>query len=181
MLVPGSKSLPLNYRKVIAGFFTKLDAWQFEGRLVVKTLKDSRHANLQWSHSIELDKLQLSGPFGQGATQILIYPDSIQITNSNGKIEVSENPERALERLFGFKVPLSALKYWVLGVTEPNAKNCIEIDANGFLRKIWHQDWEVFIKKYRSLHKYTVPKLIEIKNDDVVFKLVIDRWNQGIE
>ncbi len=159
----------------------KLDAWRFEGRLAVKTHNDSWHANLEWSHSFELDKLQLSGPFGQGATQILIYPDSIRITDSKGNTEVSENPGRTLERRFGFKAPLSALKYWVLGVTEPNAKNCIENDTNGFLRKIWHKDWEVFIKKYRVLNKYTVPKLIEIKNDDVILKLVIDRWSQGVE
>ena len=159
----------------------RLDEWQFEGRLLVKTHKDSWHANLEWSHALELDEIQLSGPFGQSATRIVVFPDSLRITDSEGNIEESGNPSKALARRFGFKVPLSALKYWVLGVTEPNAKNCIENDTNGLLRKVWYQGWEVSLKKYRVLTKHTVPKLIEIKNDDAVLKLVIDRWGQGVE
>jgi len=172
---------PSNRSETDRQILYRLGVWQFQGRLVVKTHKDSWHANIDWSHTFGLDTLQFSGPFGQGATRILVYPDSIRIIDSKGNIDISENSQRTIYRRFGFQVPLSSLKFWVLGVTEPDVKNCIENDADGFLRKIWYQDWEVFIKKYMVSDKYTVPKLIQIKNKDTVLKLVIDHWSQGVE
>ena len=43
----------------------EIDRWSFEGRLSVRTKKDSWQANIGWVHGFGGDELKLSGPLGQ--------------------------------------------------------------------------------------------------------------------
>lgn len=158
---------------------SSVDAWVWNGRIAVKTATDSWHANLDWQHLVGNDQLHLSGPFGQGGVRILVQPGSIQITDAKGNSEASDWPERMLHRRFGFAVPLSALRYWILGLEEPGSTNTIEFDSNGFLRKIVYQAWEVQITKYMFSNGYTIPRKIQIKREDMILKLIVDHWRQG--
>lgn len=173
---PDSISVSQNHRKALY----ELDAWSLTGRFGVRTVNDALQGNLDWRHFMDEERLRLSGPFGRGAVQITVKRDFIRITDSKGNSKVSHDPEKALFQRLGFAVPLTALKYWLLGLEVPGVVSRSEVDAEGKLKKLIHNGWEVQILEYMAAAGHAIPRKIRISRDDVVLKLIIDRWRSGV-
>ena len=153
-----------------------LKVWRLEGRVGVQTAKNAWHANLFWDHEADQDRLRISGPLSQGLLSIIVQKDLIYVSDGSGKGEMSRDPVALLERRLGFAVPLSSLRYWVLGVPDPVETFVTEVaDANSsrrFLQKGWLLDVERLVK----VGRFSVPQKVLIQGGGVKLKLIADYW-----
>lgn len=151
-----------------------LASWRLEGRVGVQTRKDAWQANLFWEHEGHQDRLRISGPFSQGAVSIILQDDLIYINEGNGVVESSRNPDAMLKARLGFAVPLSSLRYWVLGVPSPEAQHTVERDSSG--TGFRQSGWLLRFDRFVNVRDLVLPKKMMIQGDEVKLKLFADEW-----
>ena len=158
------------YSKTESLLLYKLEQWSLDGRLSITGRNDSWTANLDWQHSADKEQINLSGPLGQGATRIQLSQGIVTIDKGDGKPQSSKQPETFIAQQLGMDIPLQALRYWVIGLPSPN-QDFVET-ATGFKQAGWLIDY----KQMQSINGHTLPYKINVTNNQVKLKLVIDEW-----
>jgi len=150
--------------------------WKLEGRIAVKAGLEGWNANLSWAHEDRQDRLLISGPFSQGAVSIIVQADLVYINEGNGVVSSSREPDELLKSKLGFSVPLHSLRYWVLGLPDPDVEYQTTVDTangpNGFAQ----QTWKLVFENYEKLGDYFMPHKITVQGNGVRLKLVVDDW-----
>jgi len=154
-----------------------IKAWTMEGRIAVHAESDAWQAGFSWRHDEKDDVLHIAGPLGQGAIDIVVREQWIEITRSDGTREVSERPQELLRARLGVAVPLSALRYWVLGVAEPDYEHVARYDAVGQLRALKQLGWDVIYERYSSEGVWILPKKMLITQAGMTLKIIVDQWH----
>ncbi len=153
-----------------------LESWRINGRVGVRSADESWQAGLVWNHDRGVDRLYLSGPFGQGALSIKISGGYIRVASADGTVEESEDPVQMLESILGVTVPVQALRYWLLGLSDPDAAGDSEYDRMGRMVKLNQLGWVTRYEDYRIVQQWYVPRKLSVANESTTVKLVIDDW-----
>jgi outer membrane lipoprotein LolB len=143
--------------------------WQLQGRLLLKG-DDVLTANIQWQHDALVDDLRLAGMLGLGAVRITLSESEITLDQGQGNKKVSRDIDAFIAQEIGFIVPISALRFWVLGV--PLQNEPVRQFADGFEQFGWRI-------KYRGYLQTTVgamPYKISVTKNSLKLKLIVDQW-----
>lgn len=144
-----------------------LKTWSFRGRLGIK---GQPVIDINWEHRVGQDSLKLSGPLGQGAKEVTFSDDYIQVKDGVNKIESFGAPDEFIQKRLGIEVPVSHLRYWVIGLPDPNFAYLAE--KNGFTQTNWKVEYQqVSIKSGQSL-----PHKVQFERNNIKLKLFIDQW-----
>jgi outer membrane lipoprotein LolB len=165
--------------KVPDGFYSQearthlygIREWHLEGRLAISAPKDSWSANIEWKHLPDSEKIKLSGPLGQGAVIIELTDGIVKIDRGGGNVQTSSQPEEFINQQLGMFVPLQSLRYWAIGLPEPEEEFQATID--GFVQ----DGWLIAYKEMRKTGDETMPHKMAVSNKQVKLKLLIDQWN----
>ena len=150
-------------------------SWSFAGRMAVSDNNDSFSASIAWEHRGRQDKLELAGLFGQGRTLIELTDNGVVIDNGDERLQYSGNADEVISRKVGVDIPVSALKYWVLGLVEPEA-DYNEL-GNGFVQS----GWNVMYLQMQAVGGDDMPRKIRVEQDDVKLKLIINNWDLPLD
>ncbi len=154
-----------------------LNHWRLEGRIAVQSTNDAFQANLFWEHENRQDRLRVSGPFSQGVLSIVLQDDQILIRDSNGVAKSSRNVKALLKQELGFAVPLSSLRYWVLGISEPAGAPVQAVyDQVGRLRQLRQNGWILDFQNFVAVGDYVLPQKLAARGADLKLKLFVDDW-----
>jgi outer membrane lipoprotein LolB len=153
-----------------------LKVWQLEGRIGVQTANDAWQANLFWEHDAEQDRLRVSGPFSQGMVSIILQKDLIYVNEGDGVTELSRDPDAMLKDRLGFAVPLSSLRYWIVGLPDPNETHTPVYGESGSLLGFRQSGWTLQFQNYMNVGDRVMPQKIAIQGPDVRLKLIADSW-----
>lgn len=145
--------------------------WQLEGRLSIAGLKDSWTANLLWQHLPDEENIKLFGPLGQGAVSIQLWADRVKIDRGAGRVQTSDDPEQFIKQQVGLAVPLHSLRYWAIGLPEPDAD--YQTTADGFVQF----GWLVAYKAMQAKGVEMLPQKMSVSNSDIKLKLIVDQWS----
>ena len=145
-------------------------SWSFTGRMAVSDENDSFSASIAWKHQNRQDKLELAGLFGQGRTLIELTDDGVVIDYGDERLQYFGNADEVVSRQVGVDIPVSALKYWVLGLVQPKAE--YEMLENGFIQS----GWNVKYLQMQLVGPDDMPRKIRVEQDDVTLKLIINQW-----
>lgn len=148
----------------------KLEKWTLEGRLSITGRNDSWTANIDWQHGLNKEQIKLSGPLGQGATLIQLTDGMVTIDRGDGKPQSSSQPEAFINQQLGMFVPVQSLRYWVIGLPEPNT-DFVET-ATGFKQA----GWLIEYKQMQNVQATTMPYKLNVTNEQVKLKLIVDQW-----
>jgi outer membrane lipoprotein LolB len=79
----------------------------------------------------------------------------------------------------GFDPPLSALRYWVLGVPDPAQPASESLDAaQQRLSALTQEGWHVEYQSYGSAGGETLPARMTLRRDQVRVRLLVDDWQR---
>jgi outer membrane lipoprotein LolB len=115
--------------------------------------------------------IKLSGPLGQGAVLIQLNTEGVTIDRGGGDVKTSADPEALINQEIGLFVPVTSLRYWVVGVPE-KSKEATKIE-NGFEQMGWRNQY----KAMQSVKNYLLPRNMTVANETVKLKLFIDQWS----
>lgn len=159
-------------RAVLGG----LETWEFQGRIAVRAGDEGFNGNLRWWQNGDLFLATVSGPFGAGAVRIEGDERLVRITDPDGEVSEMEDAERELQRRYGWTMPVASLRYWTLGIPDPDHPFHYEFDEHGQLRLLEQRDWVVTIDEYRDGGGQPMPRRLSASNPESRVRLVIDRW-----
>lgn len=148
----------------------QLSEWRFHGRLALRSRQDSWSASIDWRHAGDHDRMILSGPLGQGGVSIELTMQDISIDRGDGQIMRSVYPDRLIREQLGVFVPVRALRYWVIGLTEPGSD--YRDIAGGFEQS----GWQVRYLQFMRAAGQAMPRKMTVTSNETKLKLIIDQW-----
>ncbi|PKM36478.1 MAG: outer membrane lipoprotein LolB [Gammaproteobacteria bacterium HGW-Gammaproteobacteria-10] len=151
--------------------FYQLQEWSLDGRVSLTARSDSWSAAIEWRRVDSDEIIRISGPFGQGAVNIHIADDYVDVDRGEGAVRYYDWSDEFITEQLGFYVPLRSLRYWVVGLTDPNES--VENIGNGFIQ----DNWTIRYRKMQKTDRGVLPYKIDVSNPEVKLKLIIDQWN----
>lgn len=154
-----------------------LENWSLQGRIAVNDQSQGWHATVRWQQNNADYSIELIGPFGQGRIRIDGSPGGVVLQSAEGVVN-ADNAETLLEQATGIRVPVSGLRYWVLGVPAPDRKiQTTTGNGHGQIASLRQDGWLISYPRYSSdAGGLQLPKLINATQHDIKVKLVIDAW-----
>lgn len=152
-----------------------LDHWHLKGRLGLSVPGDSGTLSLEWQQNKESYLIYLDGPLGQSVAKINGQPGSVAL-EASGKRYHDQNPEKLLSELTGWDLPVSLLRYWIMGLPSPESHASIQLNNQGHPDLITQQGWQVEYLQYKEFSGITLPVRIKVRQGEVQATLFARSW-----
>lgn len=154
-----------------------LSAWRAEGRLAVRTRNDAGNAHFTWiDQGDDGFRLRLEGPLGQGGGRMSVNGEQAVLTTGDGQRYVDRDAGRLLEDLYGWDIPVTGLRQWLVGL--PGADADYELDQFGRIASLDWRGWHIEYRRYRPVGDLDLPAtLVATRTDtDTGIRVAIDQW-----
>lgn len=150
------------------------ERWQLDGKIGIRYPQHLDSAGIRWQQQDDEYRITLSGPFGQGA-QLHGMSGFAELKMANKEYR-SRSPESLMQQVFGWHLPVSMARYWVLGRTDPDYPvSPLDDDdkAVGF-----HQlGWKIrVLSTMRVKSGLTLPRKIVVSRKDLSITVVVKNW-----
>ncbi len=137
-------------------------------------------ADLHWRQlDRERFELRLSGPFGAGAVSIAGGPERVEVRTRDGS-QFTTDPEQWIRERIGWALPVSGLRYWVIGLPAPGSPARIELNALGEIAVLQQDGWTLEYQEYQEYQSPgggpTLPRRLQLAGSEVSLRLIADRW-----
>lgn len=152
------------------------DDWAFSGRIGIRTEDDGFNASLRHSQRGRRFESTLGGPLGVGKLRIEGNARRILLIDRDGRRIVLDEPEADLQRLYGWTIPVTSLRFWALGVPDPDSPAEVTLDADARLAELRQRGWRVVVDRYRDYRDAALPRRITASNGTTRVRVVIDQW-----
>ncbi|HEY0720897.1 MAG TPA: lipoprotein insertase outer membrane protein LolB [Gammaproteobacteria bacterium] len=157
-----------------------LQRWQLTGRLAIQSDDEGWNATLIWRQEHEHYRMQLVAPLGQGSLQLQGDQQQVELRTSEGNSAIAADPDALIFSETGWRVPVSALRYWVLGLAAPGEAGTV-LDEFGRLQRLKQAGWEVEFLDYTMHGTTELPARLFVSNHKAQVRLVIKRWELADE
>ncbi len=153
------------------------DHFDLRGRVAVAAGREGFNANLHWAQEGARTQLTLQGPLGAGAVEVSAWGNELEIVTARGPRLDSAAAHAELAARLGFDPPLRRLRYWILGVPDPEHPGTEELDERqqhlkGLTQAGWHIDYGVYV----AVGAEMLPARLTLRRDAVRVRLLVDDW-----
>jgi len=156
---------------------TELPYWELDGRIGVTVDKEAYNGSLKWEQEGEDLDFRFRGPLGIGGIRIHgTLGEQVRIKTTRGEEFFLTDMEAEIEEKLGWQLPISSLRYWILGITDPNFDTAVEIDENDLLVELEQNEWVVSYDKYMDVNGRLLPKKMKVVGPKTKIRLVINEW-----
>lgn len=170
--------LDWDQREVALG---QLANWQAHGRIAVKSDDGGGQGKLHWYQTNAQARIQLSGPFGVGAYELAWDSDSLVVSTKAGEVTAAYAGPLAAEQFLvdqlGWSFPAISIRYWILGIVDPQFTSARQFDRDGWLIGIEQNDWSIAYDGFLLHQDQWLPHKIVMQNDNARVKLIVDQWD----
>ena len=150
--------------------------WEFRGRIAVKAGDEGFNGKFNWVQTGDNFYATVGGPLGIGTVKIEGSERNIVLTDKDGIETLLEDPETELYFRYGWTIPVASLRYWALGIPDPESSAATEVDESGRLASLRQGNWDVIISRYRESAGQQMPRTLTATNPDTRVRMVIDKW-----
>src|SRR5271168_5148516 len=147
-------------------------AWQLDGRAAVALGTQGWQATLNWRQADVHAEVRLAGPFGIGALLLKQEPDGLSLNGAPPSDAVTSQ----LQERLGFALPLDELRFWLLGVPDPDSPADLTRNAQDRVLHMSQDGWSLDYDRYMRVSGDLLPAHLTLSRDDVRVRIVIDRW-----
>lgn len=186
VLMAGCATRPLQLEDGIdwdqrAAQLVEMPVWRAQGRIAFKSGKEGGQGNMTWVQEDTGTHISLRGPFGAGAYEIAWDAERVVVNSKKGEQVASytgrDAADRFLERQLGWSFPARSIRYWLLGVADPEYDSRRRLDEAGWLSHIDQNGWAVEYSRFDEVGDQYMPGKIVMENDRARVKLVVDKWS----
>ena len=153
----------------------ELAAFAFNGRVATRHNGERTSAGVRWTHRGAEDEILLLAPFGQTAARIFSDASGV-LLEASGKEYFEQDAETLTERVLGWHLPLSGMRYWVLALPASGTTAVIERAENGQVKVLRQDGWEIIYTRYATEMPGSLPLRLTLRRDGMEMQLLIDEW-----
>lgn len=158
-----------------------VDQWRVGGRISVRTGEEAAHGRLQWQQEGDRYDVRISGPFGSGTVRLAGDPAAATLWVDRQPPIRSNDPEVLLYRQTGWWIPVGALRYWMLGLPDPQMESDRKLDGRGRLELLRQAGWEIRFLDYERRGGLELPGRIFVSKGEGEVKVAVQRWSVPVE
>ena len=157
-----------------------LEQWEVYGSIALRTEERRWSATIRWQQYGDNTRIDLSGPFGQGAARISARPGHVELLDAHGKRHRAQTMEALLEQEFGWLIPLSGMGYWVRGLSAPELGPATHtLDPWGRVATLHQAGWTIRYARYTE-GILALPTRITASRSTLEARFVVKRWNTDL-
>jgi outer membrane lipoprotein LolB len=153
----------------------EMSAYAFNGRVVAKHEGERSTAGVRWTHKGVEDEILLLAPLGQTVARIFSDAQGV-LLEASGKQYFEQDAEALTERVLGWHLPLSGMRYWVLALPAAGSEAAIERDENGQIKVLRQDGWEINYTRYAAEKPDSLPLRMTLQRNGMEMLLLIDEW-----
>ena len=147
------------------------------GRVAILNETEAWHLNVDWQQYNGSYRIEMWGPFGSGRVQLQGNEHGVRLIDSEQRVYYSHDPESLLYRHTGVHMPVTGLRYWILGLADPGrSQQQPVVDQYGRLASVQQNDWNVELKRYTRIGQLELPDKLSVNKDHIQVKMVVDNW-----
>jgi len=150
--------------------------FELDGRVAASDGQQGFSAGLRWRQQNDTAVLDLTAPLGFGAAHIEQTAGSLTVTTSKGVTLQHAAASEELAATLGFEPPLSSLRYWVLGASDPSFPAQESIDAQQRLTHLEQDGWHVDCEDYALVGQQWLPRRLTVTRQALRLKLIVNTW-----
>lgn len=154
-----------------------LQTWTLNGRVAVSTAADGFSGGLAWRQEGPRAEIELRGPLGGVALAIRLDGAAMTVTDGNGDSVEGEAAQDFVAAEIGAPLPMSELRYWLIGVPAPDLPHRETIGADGRLAGLEQAGWHLRYARYETVDGLALPARIEIESTAARLRLVVSSWS----
>ncbi len=157
-----------------------IEQWSAVGKLGMQSAQESWTAGLTWRQDRDSYRLRLSGPLGQGLMELRGSPGLVEMRTSDDAVYRARTAEELMQTHTGWRVPLSGLRYWIIGLPDPEAAVIdLQLDPVGQLAELRQLGWRIRYQRYAEFDGVALPTRLTLENAQLRAKLVVRSWRTG--
>ena len=104
-------------------------------------------------------------------------PGGVVLRTSKEERFAADVPEELLREMTGWSMPVSGLRYWLLGVSEQEAAiEGVQLDLGGRLESLRQAGWTIEYLKYDRVGGVQLPAKLYLQGSRVSVRIVINHW-----
>lgn len=153
-----------------------LSDWELYGRVGFINGKDSGSGSLDWRQQGSESSLDFHGPLGAGAVHIEGDASAMHVKTSRGDDFVTTDPEADLGERLHQPLPVLSLRYWILGLADPEVPFTKSNDVHGELTSLDQSGWHVEYQEYAEVQGYGLPTRLTLERGPVRIKVAVSDW-----
>lgn len=154
-----------------------LGHWEAEGKIALRLENDNQSGFFNWTQHDDNYAIHIFGPFGRGTTWLRSTSHGVTLENAETGPRQAETPEALMEQVLGWQVPVSSLRYWMLGIADPHHPvEQLDLDAQGFARTLHQQGWNVEFQNPQRVRGMQLPGRIRASREQMRVTVAVNRW-----
>jgi outer membrane lipoprotein LolB len=146
--------------------------WQLDGRAAAALGQQGWQASLDWRQNGNASELHLAGPLGIGALVLNMSPAGLALNGAPPSPAVAAQ----LEARLGFELPLENLRFWLLGIPNPDVPFELTRNASDRAQHLSQAGWSIDYDQYRPQGGDELPARIVLSRADARVRIAVDRW-----
>ncbi len=150
--------------------------WEFHGRIGVSSSDEGFNGKLWWWRRGDDFRASIGGPLGVGTVRIAGIGSKFTITDKDGAEVEIRDAETELQAMYGWTIPVDSLRFWALGIPDPQQPASMEFGDDGLLATLEQLGWRVAIDQYRQAGGQPMPRRLTALSEQGKVVLVIDDW-----
>jgi outer membrane lipoprotein LolB len=158
-----------------------ISEWGFVGKISLDDGEQGGSGKLRWDVQADHSELDFYGAMGRGAWNLRIDPGRAVLREANGMEQTAADVNDVVEERMGWRLPVSALQWWVRGLAAPGVIDDEQFDSEGLLISLRQFGWSVDFSRYDSRDVLALPIRLNATRDNYRVKLAISRWYRGVE
>lgn len=189
-ILVGCSLMPKTNIKNIADMQTasELSYWTARGKMMIATNNEKVSGYFYWQQKGNNFEFSLNTLIGINMFELSVNENEAKLT-IDGKTYFGDTAEILVTQLTGYQLPISQLRYWVVGVQQSpkptttnknNLKTKTKLDERGRLKhiEVFHGDaiWQIDYQSWRSVMQFDLPKSLQLKSPNNRIKLSITDW-----
>jgi outer membrane lipoprotein LolB len=155
-----------------------LAVWQVDGRTAISSEQGSGKLALHWRQDGKRFDISLMNFLGQQQARLQgINGGQTRLLRPSSPPLVADNEDDLMQEALGWSIPLTGLRFWVLGLPQPGAGMRKALDGQG--RPLWlEQDgWHIDYTAYQDVDGFSLPRKLRLRHADLSARLVLDQWS----
>ena len=151
--------------------------WEMDGRIGLTVAKDSYNGSVAWEQNGESIDFRFRGPLGFGGLRIHgDLDDKVRVKTTTGQDFTVSDFESEMQERMGWSIPINSLRFWALGIVDPEVDADVVLNENDLLDELVQGDWKVVYEAYKEVDGVQLPRKFKITGPDTKIKMVVNNW-----
>lgn len=155
----------------------RIHAWTAVGHAALRDRNQGWSFSLRWRQRDQAYHIDMHGPLGQGAVELAGSPGAVTMRTSKGEVWSAPDPATLMRERLGWSVPVSGLRYWILGRAEPGVAIAdLALDVAGRPQHFVQSGWEVTYHGFTEVDGLALPTRVYLVNGPLSVRVAVTNW-----